>query len=1103
MKRNRSILKKISRAAVGALLIGLFPLSARGGEPVFEVGVAWDTDSVLADRMLAELQRHLNRHAPQIRLEVRPALGSLVNLESAISDFEKTKQAMVIFRSPGAQLLGQRGVAIPTLLGGINHPAGLGVADALNRPKPNLSGVTYYIPAKTKLEAFRLLYPTMKEYLLLVEDGHPSSDIDQQQTETAARELGLYGTTVRCTTVEDGIAAIEQADDDVTIIIGTQPLMAVPNAAARLAEAAGNRPVFTYSLFAVEGGALAGLVANDRKLARMLAAMLIDLLVHNKPIAKMPFLADPSPQLRINRTVLTRFRGVIPETVLNFIQDGMLLESIVNTVPGGIGVVENRVFTQVNDYVLELTGYTREELIGQSVRKLYLTQEESDYMGTEKYRQIAEHGTGTVESRWLRKDGTIRHVLVSSTPLDRNDLAAGVAFSVLDITERKKAAERFERLFNFNPSIMGLTSTKDRRFFMVNDAFLSLLGYTREEVIGKTAADLELYADPGDLRKLSVLLEAGGGVDSFEVRLRKRNGDSLTGLFSSEIIELDGESYHLAVITDITYRKLVQAALERRTNLFFIGSGVFMLTLLGTIGWLMASLRQRKQAEQALIDTNQALEMSIARANEMALRAEAANHAKTDFLANMSHEIRTPMNAIIGFAELLAKDVADEHHRYQAAVIFKSGQSLLRLINDILDLSKIEAGKIEVIHKFFPLQTLLDELRILFEPRVQEKGLNIRFEMPPDFPGMVSLDEIRLRQILLNLIGNAIKFTDAGHIIVRVEMLQDRPAAVFGTPATAELHIAIIDTGQGVPDEAKDVIFNAFEQVPGQDHTTFGGTGLGLAISQRLAHLMNGKVAVHNNPDGKGSIFTLVLKNVHTGSMPKQELLSNENAVSQVAFPSRPSILVVDDVSSNRTLLRSILAPYGFSTLEADDGEQALDLLRAHPVDMVLTDIKMPRMDGYELCSRIRDFAAAEKRTIPVIAITAFTRNLLPEALAAKFDAVLVKPVSRNELLRWLVRFLPHEIVRTVEPPRSPPGQPAASSGLSEHMRTLIHQEYGTEIAAARKIVRMNHVRALGGKLAALGQQHGEPVIERIGHDLVAAADVCNINAIQTMVKKL
>jgi PAS domain S-box-containing protein len=1065
-----------------------------------EVGVAWERDSVLADRMLTELQNHLSKYAPQIRLDVRPALGGIDELDSAITDFEQTKQAMVILRSTGAALLGRRGVSIPALIGGANHPAMLGAANSFDSPKPNISGVTYYIPARDKLEAFKLVYPGLKKFILLVQADHPSSLIDRKETMEAAPTLGLEGVTVACSTVEDAVATVAQADPDASIIVGIQPLLAVTNTVARLVEAAGNRPVFAYSEIGVEAGALAGLVPDDRKLARMLGDMLIDLLVNGTPIAQMPIAMDPEPKLRMNRVATKRFRRQIPPIILGFIQGEMLQESIINSVPGGIGVVKNRVFTQVNDYVLELTGYTREELIGQSTRMLYANQEDYEYVGSEKYRQIDQYGTGTVESRWLRKDGTIRYVRISSTPLDRDDLAAGVAFSVLDITERKQAEERFERLFRINPSIIGLTSVKDRRFFAINDAFLKVLGYTREEVIGKTAADLDIYVDMNELRQIGKLLETKGRVDNVEVRLRKKNGDILTGLFTSEIVELDGEPYYLAVITDISERKEAQSALTRRTRFFLIGSGIFVFALLAAIVWLIAMLRWRRQAEQQLLQTNLALEGSIERANEMALRAEVANIAKTEFLANMSHEIRTPLNAIIGFAELLAADIPDERQRHQADVIARSGQSLLRLINDILDLSKIEAGHLEVVNEFFALPPLLDELRVLFEPRAQAKGLAFRFELPPDMPSLISLDATRLRQILLNLIGNAVKFTETGRVEVRVGLRHDAASPSH----TVQLCISVIDTGPGVPDQAKETIFGAFEQMPQQDHAKYGGTGLGLAISRRLAALMNGKINVRDNPKGAGSVFSLVLKDVQTKEGAEQQKAADDDFAGRISFSPNLTILLVDDTPSNLELLRSYLAPSGFRLLKARDGEEALNVLQKSPVDMVLTDIKMPRMDGYRLLSSIRKSTHSARRKMPVIAVTASAMHLLHDDTLPQFSAVLIKPISRHDLLRAMARFLPHQLAKESDASAvRDDTTPVPAVKLSETARAIMLDQFGTDIASIKKTCRLSQARELAEKLIEAGRSNNLPELEHLGNSLKQATAAFQIDRMKKILDDL
>jgi signal transduction histidine kinase len=281
----------------------------------------------------------------------------------------------------------------------------------------------------------------------------------------------------------------------------------------------------------------------------------------------------------------------------------------------------------------------------------------------------------------------------------------------------------------------------------------------------------------------------------------------------------------------------------------------------GELGVAHEEIARRKAAEEALrasteelAKANAELERMIAHANQMAVRAEAASRAKSEFLANMSHEIRTPMNAIIGFSELLAGSLADPSAKLQAEVIQKSGRALLHLINDVLDFSKIEAGKMSVSPTACRVPVLINDVGLLFRHRAAEKGLRFEWSVEEGFPDCVRLDEVRLRQILLNLVGNALKFTWEGSVEIRASSRRGEGGY--------DLEIAVADSGIGVPDVFKKSIFEAFEQAPGQDHALYGGTGLGLAISQRLAELLGGEIVVADNPAGRGSVFALRLRGV-------------------------------------------------------------------------------------------------------------------------------------------------------------------------------------------------------------------------------------------------
>lgn len=273
----------------------------------------------------------------------------------------------------------------------------------------------------------------------------------------------------------------------------------------------------------------------------------------------------------------------------------MVLESILKSAPTGIGMVKNRVLVKVNDYILDLTGYSREELLGKSARMLYPTDEESEFVGREKYRQIAERGTGTVETRWLRKDGTIRNVILSSTPLDPKDLSVGVTFTVLDITKRKQAEERFTKAFEASPIALCITDLQTGRFIAANNSFVEVLGFSREEMKGKTTVELNIWLTPQD-RENTIPKLVSGQKRSELVQLRAKNGEIRHVRVFAELINWAGESGMLTSMIDETGQIKTQEALMRQTNLFMLMLVMFVFILLMVVFRLLKSLRQRDEA---------------------------------------------------------------------------------------------------------------------------------------------------------------------------------------------------------------------------------------------------------------------------------------------------------------------------------------------------------------------------------------------------------------------------------------------------------------------------------------------------------------------------
>lgn len=388
------------------------------------------------------------------------------------------------------------------------------------------------------------------------------------------------------------------------------------------------------------------------------------------------------------------------------------------------------------------------------------------------------------------------------------------------------------------------------------------------------------------------------------------------------------------------------------------------------------------------------------------LQAESSNKAKSEFLANMSHEIRTPLNSIIGFTELLEEHVKEKHLRGFVTTIQSAGNSLLSLINDILDLSKIEAGKLRIVNTPCDPHYFLEDISNIFIMRVREKNLDYFLEIDPRIPTGLNFDDKRVRQILFNLIGNAVKFTHSGHIKVRAYSENEDEIR-----SKLDLVIEVEDTGIGISEDQTSKIFGKFEQSSGQDFNQYGGTGLGLSISSRLAELMGGEITVTSEV-GKGSCFTFRLRSIDVASVRSETHIDKSDAekIANYVFKSA-NILVVDDIEDNRFLVMSNFADTGITIATAENGEEAVDMARAHNFDLILMDIRMPVMDGYEAAKRIKAFS-----DVPIVALTASV--MLDEYEKNKseaFDGYLRKPVLRKDLLEEVARYIKYDIVKKDE----------------------------------------------------------------------------------------
>jgi two-component system sensor histidine kinase/response regulator len=381
--------------------------------------------------------------------------------------------------------------------------------------------------------------------------------------------------------------------------------------------------------------------------------------------------------------------------------------------------------------------------------------------------------------------------------------------------------------------------------------------------------------------------------------------------------------------------------------------------------------------------------------------AEQASEAKSTFLANMSHEIRTPMNAIIGMTHLALQHVADARGRDYLGRIQQSAHHLLGILNDILDVSKIEADKLELEHIEFELQDVLDTFVNLVGDRAAAKDLALVFDVAPEVPRRLAGDPLRLGQVLVNYGNNAVKFTERGEIRVAVSLLERSGAQVL-------LRFAVRDTGIGIASDRLGRLFNSFEQADASTSRQYGGTGLGLSIARRLAQMMGGEVGVDSQP-GEGSTFWFTARMSCPEQSAPQTAPSDPQAPSALAetAPSSVRVLVVDDNEVNLLIAREMLHAAGLSVETADNGAEALGRVTGGRFDVVLMDMQMPVMDGVEATRRIRQLPSLKR--LPVLAMTANAMAADRErCLQAGMDEVLVKPIARDDLIaavrRWARR---------------------------------------------------------------------------------------------------
>ncbi|MGQ0800861.1 MAG: ATP-binding protein [Pseudomarimonas sp.] len=476
---------------------------------------------------------------------------------------------------------------------------------------------------------------------------------------------------------------------------------------------------------------------------------------------------------------------------------------------------------------------------------------------------------------------------------------------------------------------------------------------------------------------------------------------------------------------------------------------------------------------------------------------------KSDFLASMSHEIRTPMNAVFGFSQLLAKTKIEPEAREYIKAIQTSGRALLALINDILDLSKIEAGKLPLALQATDIRELLESTLGVFAETASQKQLQLRLRVAPEVPITLVVDPHRLRQILMNLISNAVKYSDRG--VVRVNA-----TSVTTAELRCDLTIAIADEGIGIAADRQAKLFEPFYRAVG-DADGREGTGLGLAIVRRLLALMRGDISLQSAP-GSGSTFTIVLHDVEVSTEVAHPLDEDEQSINFARLkPSR--ILIVDDVPWNRDLLAAFMAEGDHQVAFACNGEEAILAATQHQPDLVLMDLRMPVLDGREATRRIRKTPGLER--VKVIAVSASSmsreeRDIGSADSGSDFDAYIRKPVAREVLFHAMVEHLGLQMQPTTDvaavsemsSPQSSRLEPVADGARKAAISRLQHI-VDVELANIQATLRVAEIRKLADELAVLGSRGGFPAISYFSRRLLAAVERFDVMQMESLLHQL
>ncbi len=739
-----------------------------------------------------------------------------------------------------------------------------------------------------------------------------------------------------------------------------------------------------------------------------------------------------------------------------------MFSTIVQQAHDGIVLIDTDTlrFVEFNEAAHHGLGYNRNEFAGLTLNDIQA--ENTPAQIRARIQELIVSGGGEYELTHRRKNGSQRITRVSNriVNLHGRRFLSGIW---VDMTERRSFEAHLRKLelaVEQSPHSIVITD-RDARIEYVNAAFTQVTGYSREEACTSTPELLHSgQTPPQTYAALWAALSKGESWKGQFINRRKNGEIYYEFALVSPIRQADGEiTHYLAIKEDITEKKRIGLELDRHRN----------------------------RLEHLVAERTSELE-------EARQVAEAASYAKSAFLANMSHEIRTPMNAIIGLTHLAQRDASNPSMLERLGKVSDAAHHLLAIINQILDISKIEAGRLTLDKIDFELAHMVNNAVTLVIDKIQSRGLQLTLNIDPALPVMVLGDPLRIGQILLNFLSNAVKFTERGSIAIDLDLLEE-------TPSELKLRLAVSDTGTGIAEQAMPRLFKAFEQADSSITRKYGGTGLGLAICKRLAELMGGEIGVDSTA-GEGSRFWVTLTLQHSALQTPALSAPGASAGEFVFGQPPPAILLVEDNEINQEVALDLLRGAGLRVDLAENGLQAVEKVAQNAYDLILMDMQMPVMDGLSATRAIRAAETAHRTPILAMTANAFSEDR-QQCLAAGMDDHIAKPVNPDSLFAALIKWLPtHQAV--------PTAAPASTQPLTGDLRQQLAGIPGLDIEAGLQAVRgreASYLRLLG-KFAETHAEDAHQIrkhlansetetARRIAHSLKGAAGTLGMNSLQ------